>query len=315
MDTRVRTLAVVVLVLAAAAFFGSRYFDLTSSPISTEAAATPAERADAQRLAAMRTLATAIARYYDDNKSYPETPAGTHCQANYNNVGNLSSSLIPKYTSSIPQDPNPRSCEYNYTYQATADRENYVLMVNLAGTDSSIYSDHWCIGASSGTVPDYTGKYLPCPAVVFSGSQHRDAQSSPSGSESTTASPVEKADSQRLAAMRSLAAAIDRYHDDSKSYPDTPAGDRCQGQYNNTGNLSPVLVPKYILSIPQDPNPRSCEYNYLYQATSDRKNYVLMVNLTDIEPAIYSDHWCIGASSGSVPDYTGKYLPCPPRRD
>ena len=86
-----------------------------------------------------------------------------------------------------------------------------------------------------------------------------------------------------------------------------------QGAFNNVVNLSSALVPKYISSIPKDPHPRGrlCDYNYFYVASPDMQSYVLMVNLQDIDPGTYEDHWCLGASSGTVDLYTNHYLPCP----
>lgn len=128
--------------------------------------------------------------------------------------------------------------------------------------------------------------------------------------------PRSAEDAQRLSDMSSLKDALNKYFNENQSYPTTPPADQCSGK-NNVVDLSSALVPKYISSIPKDPDPRACGYNYFYTATPDGKSYALLVNLQDIDPATYSDRWCIGASSGTVAaiahDGAGKlYLPCPP---
>ena len=123
---------------------------------------TAPQQSDQHLWFAIDGLKDALARYYDDNKSYPGTPAGDQCSGPYNNVVNLSSSLVPKYIPAIPKDPKPRSCEYNYQYVATADGKNYVVLANLANIDPASYSDRWCIGASAGSVPPYDTTYRAC---------------------------------------------------------------------------------------------------------------------------------------------------------
>jgi hypothetical protein len=118
-------------------------------------------------------------------------------------------------------------------------------------------------------------------------------------------------DSRRLSDIRHVSAAIEAYRLAGKSYPPTPVASNCIASYNNVGNLSVYLVPLYLSEIPRDPKPRSCEYNYQYVASVDGSGYVLMANLTRIDPKIYSDRWCIGASSGIVPPYNQAYQPCP----
>jgi hypothetical protein len=111
--------------------------------------------------------------------------------------------------------------------------------------------------------------------------------------------------------MHALEGALAKYYNDNNLYPATPFGGRCGETYNNAVNLSSALVPKYIAAIPKDPKPRACEYNYLYRATPDRKSYILLVNMDNIDPATYSDHWCIGSFSGSVPPLFSYYRLCP----
>ncbi len=151
------SIAVVVVVIAVVAIFG--YVYLSGSPQPDDAQRLGG---DAQRLSDISNLKDALNNYFNDNHSYPPTPGG-ECSGNYNNVVNLSSALVPKYISSIPKDPNPRACAYNYLYAASPDGKGYVLMVDLDDIDPATYSDRWCIGASSGTVAGYSTSYRPCP--------------------------------------------------------------------------------------------------------------------------------------------------------
>lgn len=66
---------------------------------------------DSRRALDMKQLATAINMYYSDNGSYP-TPGGGYSTCAYG-VGDTGwvgpafiNSLVPKYISSLPQDPN-----------------------------------------------------------------------------------------------------------------------------------------------------------------------------------------------------------------
>jgi type II secretory pathway pseudopilin PulG len=116
-------------------------------------------------------------------------------------------------------------------------------------------------------------------------------------------------DAQRRSDVRNLQQALDGYFKDHGAYPATPASVDCQTGYNNVGNLSDSLVPKYITTIPKDPNPASCQYNYWYW--SDKKGYIIMVHMDNIDPATYLGYWCIGASAGPPPSMVKGYLPCP----
>ena len=158
MDRRIVSIAVVVVVIAVVAIFG--YVYISDSPLPDVSQTLPG---DEKRLIDVSNLKVALNKYFNDNHSYPPTPGGDRCSGPYNNVVNLSFALVPKYISSIPKDPNPRSCEHNYLYASSPDGTSYVLMVDLQDIDPSIYSDGWCIGASSGTVAGYSTTYRPCP--------------------------------------------------------------------------------------------------------------------------------------------------------
>jgi hypothetical protein len=138
-----------------------------AEPKKAEAKKTEPNKNDAHRLRDMAALKTALARYFKDNAAYPPAPAGSGCKtANYNNVGNLAAALVPKYLASIPRDPSPRACEYNYLYAVSADRRQYVLLINLEDIDRSVHPDLWCIGTSSGgVVPGFTA-YRRCPGAL-----------------------------------------------------------------------------------------------------------------------------------------------------
>jgi hypothetical protein len=152
MDRRIVSIAVVVVVIAVVAIFG--YVYISGSP----------QPDDAQRLSDMSSLKDALDKYFNDNPSYPPTPPADQCSGTFNNVVNLSSALVPKYISSIPKDPNPRSCVYNYFYQASPDGKGYGLLVNLQDIDPATYADHWCIGSSSGTdAAGFATSFRPCP--------------------------------------------------------------------------------------------------------------------------------------------------------
>ena len=117
-------------------------------------------------------------------------------------------------------------------------------------------------------------------------------------------------DAQRLSDIHNLQKALDGYFKDHAVYPTTPEAVDCHPTYNNVGNLSGALVPKYIAAIPKDPSPKSCAYNYQYW--SDSKNYVVMVHLENIDPGTYVDRWCIGAAGGSIAaSPSSRYLRCP----
>jgi hypothetical protein len=119
---------------------------------------TPSSR-DAQRKKDMQNVGDALASYFKDNSVYPVEPGPVDCQAPYNNLGNLKAALVPKYIRALPKDPNPRNCLYNYLYWS--DTRNYSIAVNLETVDPTQYNDHWCMGASVGTVPP--GSPKPCP--------------------------------------------------------------------------------------------------------------------------------------------------------
>jgi hypothetical protein len=160
MDRRTVSIAVAVVVIAVVAISGYVYLS-GRAPLND---ARPAGPDDAKRLSDMRTLKASLDGYFNANQSYPATPTNYQCFAIFNNVVNLSSALVPKYISSIPKDPHPKACEYNYLYVASKDGTSYALLVNLQDIDPGIYNNHWCLGASSGTVDLYTDKYLPCPS-------------------------------------------------------------------------------------------------------------------------------------------------------
>ena len=101
-----------------------------------------------------------------------------------------------------------------------------------------------------------------------------------------------------MADMTTLQTALDGYFRDNGAYPGTPGGSACTGAYNNVVNLADALVPKYLSEIPRDPDPPSCSYNYQYW--SDTKTFVIIVHFPDIDPTVYLDRWCIGASGGSL---------------
>jgi hypothetical protein len=162
MDRRSVSIAVEVAVIALVAIFGFIYM----LPVY-ETDEGPARSDDGQRLSDISRLKDALNKYFNDNQSYPATPPGDQCSGNFNNVVNLSSALVPKYISSIPKEPHPRSCEYNYLYVGSPDGKGYVLVINLPNIDPAIYGDRWCIAASSGTVAGYTtpqSSYRPCPS-------------------------------------------------------------------------------------------------------------------------------------------------------
>jgi hypothetical protein len=120
---------------------------------------------DAQRLSDMHNLGQALDGYFKDRAAYPATPEAVGCGPNYNNVGNLASSLVPKYIAAIPKDPKPQFCEYNYTYWS--DTKNYIVMVRPDNVDSGTYVDRWCIGAFGGSIAATpASRYLPCPTTL-----------------------------------------------------------------------------------------------------------------------------------------------------
>lgn len=122
----------------------------------------PAER-DAQRLADMRDLTTALSAYYQSHETYPKTPASRDCVAPYNNMSGLSVALVPDFLKRIPQDPELQACAYNYWYWS--DGQHYVIMARLENLDPAKYADRWCIGAVGGTIPYAYRYWKPCPAA------------------------------------------------------------------------------------------------------------------------------------------------------
>jgi hypothetical protein len=116
---------------------------------------------DEQRLRDMRDLKTGLAAYFRDYSAYPETPVSSDCRPPYNNLGSLSGMLVPKYVKSIPRDPSPQSCDYDYMYWS--DTQNYVILARLEMLDPAVYIDRWCIGASGGTIPENYNPWKPCP--------------------------------------------------------------------------------------------------------------------------------------------------------
>ena len=124
-------------------------------------------------------------------------------------------------------------------------------------------------------------------------------------------------DAQRIADMHSLRDALTAYYKDHNSYPATPGAVNCERadrpdvRWNNVQGLANALVPKYLKSIPAEPNPASCDMNYLYVAP-DANNYGILVHLDNIDTAKFHDHWCIGAAGGPVPvNAYGHDQPCP----
>jgi hypothetical protein len=120
-------------------------------------------------------------------------------------------------------------------------------------------------------------------------------------------------DDQRIADMKKMGGALEKYFADHKNYPAPPAGPcDLKGYYNNLSKLDAALVPKYIDAVPKDSNPRSCVYNYFYTASGDGQNYAILGNIGGLDPQKYGDHWCIGASGGSPEKAgTGAFKACP----
>jgi hypothetical protein len=104
-------------------------------------------------------------------------------------------------------------------------------------------------------------------------------------------------DAARMNDMRALQKALAAYHDENDEYPPTPSTVDCDAQYNNVVALDEYLSPKYIKRIPKDPNPETCEYNYLYG--SDEESYSLLVHLDNL------NQWCIAATGGPSPELNG----------
>jgi len=126
---------------------------------------------------------------------------------------------------------------------------------------------------------------------------------------SITTTPLGR-DTQRLKNAHNLEEALKQYFSDKQSYPVMPASTDCRPPYNDTPGLANDLVPKYIKSIPQDPDTRPCQYYDIYW--SDTHNYLIMANLETIDRGQYDGNWCIAAATGPTPKDWEKYKQCPP---
>lgn len=125
------------------------------------------------------------------------------------------------------------------------------------------------------------------------------------------------ADLQRMKDMRTLQDALAAYHKDKSLYPPAPGGDpACKRlnvslPWNNVAGLAGVLVPNYLTAIPKDPNPASCDMNYLYVANGP-DDYAILVHLDELDMTKYPDGWCIGAAAGPGPlNAYSHHLRCP----
>ena len=114
---------------------------------------------DAQRLKDAETIGGALNLYYANNGRYPDQPSGPCPDSGlYDNVSGLASSLVPGYLATIPQDPKPRSCDYNYMYAALGSAgsvNGFTIVINLENTqpfwNAASNGDRWCIGATTGS--------------------------------------------------------------------------------------------------------------------------------------------------------------------
>ena len=116
---------------------------------------------DALRMHDMHNLGNALAAYFKNNSIYPAQPGSVDCPGPYNNLSGLAVALVPEYLNTLPKDPNPRSCLYNYWYWS--DTHSYAILVNPETADPAVYPDHWCVGTTAGTVPAQHVSAKPCP--------------------------------------------------------------------------------------------------------------------------------------------------------
>jgi len=105
---------------------------------------------DALREADLRQVRTALEIYYFDNGKYPADGSNTR-------LGDISSSLVPKYMPAIPVDPTYGSGSSGYRYNSgVANEQGYEMLVNME-TDSV----SWC-RYTGGTPPTFWTSYPAC---------------------------------------------------------------------------------------------------------------------------------------------------------
>lgn len=97
---------------------------------------------DQQRISDIHQLRTELALYYQDNGKYPH---GASCI--YPNILGSISSLVPNYTTELPQDPmTPTSCTtgngcyYYLSGPPIANPQSYMIYYNLENISNTIDS-------------------------------------------------------------------------------------------------------------------------------------------------------------------------------
>lgn len=106
---------------------------------------------DAVRTSDMRTVQTALFRYYLDNQAYP--PENT---TNYR-LSDITSYLVPTYLPAIPMDPQHGDTPQGYRYGTTnTTHAAFTMLINYE-TDSN---STWCEVNSPEGDPQWS--YLPC---------------------------------------------------------------------------------------------------------------------------------------------------------
>lgn len=95
-----------------------------------------AKARDAQRIADMVALRTALELYHSDFQEYPDTMATSDSET----WDTFEESLAP-YLSALPTDPLEKTGEYHYEYRAMRDEEtgrsDYVLSFRLERSEDS----------------------------------------------------------------------------------------------------------------------------------------------------------------------------------
>jgi prepilin-type N-terminal cleavage/methylation domain-containing protein len=104
---------------------------------------------------------------------------------------------------------------------------------------------------------------------------------------------VKARDAQRASDMVQVVNALELYANDHQaSYPAAVTGSGCAGA-RSTYCLAntPGLAPTYIPSLPHDPTYANTVNDYLYQASTDRSQYILL------RRDEHDNRWCVPPSS------------------
>jgi len=120
---------------------------------------------DAQRIANLKQIQTAVEMYYNEYGYYPKHDGGisqygyafsdwgSHCGGWWCNLETL---LVP-YISPLPRDPKGESQLLNYYYYRThGDGKSYGLGIRLERSNSSSLSDNGCLNGDYEVGPSLT---------------------------------------------------------------------------------------------------------------------------------------------------------------